>query len=402
MKIKTLLSVLSILFVFTYTTMAQTALNNCNLINSVTVSVPENHTNVARFSNQRGPSLPKQYLSYNQWHHIAITKQNLKGKVFLDGVLVIDSLWGNFQYNWSALYLGSERYTGWSVFFNGMLDEIRVSNIVRSDTAIINGFLRNAPYSVDPNTMSLWHFDEQTGTSFLNSLTGLNSGILYDGVVFQQGKFGNGVYFDGINDRADCSFNMPENNFTIELWIKPKQQSTQACFIQPYGLYNSPMYLFPDTLSTNYSWSTGANGNSVTIDPTKAPYLWVTNGNCTDTVWFNSKSATIYDTTFVSVTDTLIINTSVTGLTTVNNLNTIKVFPNPTNDHITIDYGDFLIMNGYQLKIQNSIGHQVFQTSISKQTDYLSLTNWGGNGIYFVHIVDSQGNTLDIKKIVLQ
>ena len=72
------------------------------------------------------------------------------------------------------------------------------------------------------------------------------------------------------------------------------------------------------------------------------------------------------------------------------------------NDHITIDYGNFSIMNGYQLKIENSIGQQVFQTNISQQSDYLSLNNWGGSGIYFVYIIDAQGNTIDIRKIVLQ
>jgi hypothetical protein len=82
--------------------------------------------------------------------------------------------------------------------------------------------------------------------------------------------------------------------------------------------------------------------------------------------------------------------------------NTIKIFPNPTNDHITIDYGNFTNMNGYQLRIENSLGQEVFQTSITQQSDYLNLTTWGGNGLYFVHIIDEQGNTIDIKKIVLQ
>ncbi len=112
----------------------------------------------------------------------------------------------------------------------------------------------------------------------------------------------------------------------------------------------------------------------------------------------------IYDTvtTYTTVTDTLLINTTITGLTPPNNANTIKVFPNPTNDHITIDYGNFALMNGYQLRIQNSLGQQVFQTNISQQSDYLSLNNWGGNGLYFVHLIDPQGNTIDIRKIVLQ
>jgi hypothetical protein len=133
-----------------------------------------------------------------------------------------------------------------------------------------------------------------------------------------------------------------------------------------------------------------------------------TSGNCIDTsnVAIISISDTcinsITDTTFITVTDTLIINSIITALNPPNNSNTIKVFPNPTNEHITIDYGNFSLMNGYQLLIENSLGQQVFQTNITQQSDYLNLSNWGGNGLYFVHIIDPQGNTIDIRKILLQ
>ena len=133
-----------------------------------------------------------------------------------------------------------------------------------------------------------------------------------------------------------------------------------------------------------------------------------TSGECVDTSDVATISildtcvTSINDTTFITVTDTLVINTLITGNNPPNNSNTIKVYPNPANSHITIEYGDFAIMNGYQLKIENSIGQEVFQTSITQQSDYLNLNSWGGNGLYFVHIVDPQGNTIDIRKIVLQ
>jgi hypothetical protein len=104
----------------------------------------------------------------------------------------------------------------------------------------------------------------------------------------------------------------------------------------------------------------------------------------------------------ITVTDTLLINMGIVTYNPVTYNNAIKIFPNPTNDHITIDYGNFTQMNGYQLRIENSLGQEVFQTSISQQSDYLNLNTWGGNGLYFVHIVDPQGNTIDIRKIVLQ
>ena len=133
-----------------------------------------------------------------------------------------------------------------------------------------------------------------------------------------------------------------------------------------------------------------------------------TSGECVDTSDIATISildtclTSINDTTFITVTDTLVINTLITSINPPNNSNKIKVYPNPANSHITIDYGDFAIMNGYQLRIENSLGQQVFQTEITQQIDYLTLDTWAGNGLYFVHIVDPQGNTIDIRKIILQ
>lgn len=104
----------------------------------------------------------------------------------------------------------------------------------------------------------------------------------------------------------------------------------------------------------------------------------------------------------VTVTDTLLINMGIVGYNPITYSNTIKIFPNPSNDHITIDYGDFASLSGYQLRIDNSLGQQMFQTAINQQSSYISLSSWTGNGLYFVHIIDAQGNTIDIRKIVLQ
>jgi hypothetical protein len=140
------------------------------------------------------------------------------------------------------------------------------------------------------------------------------------------------------------------------------------------------------------------------LSPEEVQQLYTLNA-CTFTIYDTvTVTQTVYDTvtTYTTVTDTLIINTLITELAPPANTNTIKVFPNPAGSTLTIDYGNFALMNGYQLRIENSLGQEVFQTNISQQSETLSLGTWGGNGLYFVHIVDPQGNTVDIRKIVLQ
>ena len=104
----------------------------------------------------------------------------------------------------------------------------------------------------------------------------------------------------------------------------------------------------------------------------------------------------------ITVTDTLLINTNITGYNPLTYENTIRIWPNPTYDHITIDAGNLNTMSGYSIRIVNALGQQVFQSAINQQQFYLDLSSWTGNGIYYVNIINPQGVTIDTRKIVLQ
>jgi hypothetical protein len=120
---------------------------------------------------------------------------------------------------------------------------------------------------------------------------------------------------------------------------------------------------------------------------------------------YDTITTTIYDTVTVTnystVTDTLIINATL-GLPASNNQNTILVYPNPASDHITIDNGNYTSMSGYSIKIENATGQQVFQSIINQPQFYIDLSSWTGNGLYYIHLIDPQNNTMTIRKIVLQ
>lgn len=56
------------------------------------------------------------------------------------------------------------------------------------------------------------------------------------------------------------------------------------------------------------------------------------------------------------VTDTLIINVLLTGITPPNNTNIIRIYPNPASTHIYIDNGNYNTMTGYTIRINNDLG----------------------------------------------
>ena len=312
---------------------------------------------------------------------------------------------------------------------------------------------QNLPNYVPSNGLvGWWPFNGNANDESGNG----NNGTV-NGATLTSDRFGNSnkaYSFDGLNDFIQCLQAGPSGNPTITatFWLKTNQTSyghiigygSNAISGNDYRIYINgnctsgilfDTYLnakgFSTTFNNNWDFYTvfydGSIGNNTSISKIYK------NGTLISSVCFSTNPSNTNiqttnpirfgryhgneDTGFYSgllddigiwnreltqqeITD--LYNGNITGFNPVTYNNTIKIFPNPTNDHITIDYGNFATMNGYQLKIENSLGQQLFQTNITQQSDYLSLNNWGGNGLYFVHIIDAQGNTIDIRKIVLQ
>jgi hypothetical protein len=121
-----------------------------------------------------------------QWHHVAVTRAN-SGlvRLYIDGQLDNEMLGpsGRIDYrlNRSTSYpnsdpylvLGAEKhdYPG-SRYYNGWLDDLRLSNVVRYS----GSFSRpTAPHTLDSNTIALYRFDEGSGTTINDSTPGNQS-----------------------------------------------------------------------------------------------------------------------------------------------------------------------------------------------------------------------------------
>lgn len=229
-------------------------------------------------------------LSVNVWHYVAVTKDNSgNGTFYIDGVSVFSGSWVSNPYSWSNLYIGANYYTSWAYFFKGWIDELRLSNSVRSLSEIQNYYNSSSPFSQDANTLGLWHFDETSGTTFNNTIGG--SGTLTGGATFVSGNFGNAVQFDGTSGHGNCGINPPESNWTIEFWFKfDNTNTTGGVMVEPYGMYTTNIALIkvpctPPSASITAGDSTTfcIGGNvlltAVTNAGAGATYQWYLNSN---------------------------------------------------------------------------------------------------------------------------
>lgn len=109
--------------------------------------------------------------------------------------------------------------------------------------------------------------------------------------------------------------------------------------------------------------------------------------------------------TNITVTDTLIINVGQLSFNDpVTWANNITIAPNPASTQINISFNNITNLNGGTLKVINSLGQEVATTPIttSGTNSTMQLATWGGTGMYFVQIINPQGQIVDIKKIILQ
>jgi hypothetical protein len=114
---------------------------------------------------------------------------------------------------------------------------------------------------------------------------------------------------------------------------------------------------------------------------------------------------TIYDTvtTYVTVADTLLIDITFTGIEGQPSwLNTVTVFPNPASDHITIDYGNFALLAGYNTIITDATGATVYSSTVNSQQAYIDINAWGATGVYYLTIYDAGGAPVAVRHIVLE
>ena len=335
--------------------------------------------------------------------------------------------------------------SGWGILLDGQgggagqgliqgleFSQTRIPNSVNSLQTLNNGIWHVATLVRDVNLMKdMLYIDGSLNSQIIFNSINL---IQNTGNPLHFGSCGSYEFFNGILDDIGIwnraltqqeitdifNANSCSNDLTISPTTNTQNIGGNSTFTAVTSDANPTYYWQTDfgqgyqTLS-NYGDYSGTNTNALTISNVQLanhnqPIRAIsTSGNCIDTSNIATvqiadtciTNVTVYDTLLTTVTDTLIINTTL-SLPAPNNENTILIYPNPASDHITIDNGNYTAMAGYTIKIENNAGQQVFQSLINQAQFYVDLSTWSGNGLYFVHLIDAQGNTVTVRKIVLQ
>lgn len=287
-------------------------------------------------------------------------------------------------------------YTNRAYNFNGISNFISMSN---------------APFTNPPFTISAWincndfEFNPIIGLGELGTTI---SKRLYFQPDNNAGIGKPSIGTEGMNDIASI-----ENVTTIGNWHH------LVVVVNSYNI-NSVFFYFNGVLLTGNS--TGGSNNPFPLNNagftigkhTGASYSAYTNGKIDDIgIWNRALTqqeiTNLYNAnqciTNITVTDTLVIN--IGQLTFENPIlyaNNITISPNPASSQININFNNITNLVGGTINVINSLGQSVATTpiTISGTNTNMELNTWGGTGLYFVHILNPQGQIVDVKKIILQ
>lgn len=233
-------------------------------------------------------------------------------------------------------------------------------------------------------------------------------GINANGLVSYGGSQPNPQSYFGVSSQNSITLNQWNHiivtfeNSTLKLYLNGNLESTSV--IQ----YSTLDYSY---LALGNSTSTNLIGATNPVSPGLTNF---TNGIIDDFGMWNraltqQEITNLYNAnqciTNITVTDTLIINVGQLSFNDpVTWANNITIAPNPASTQININFNNITNLNGGTLKIINSLGQQVATTPITNSgtNSTMELATWGGTGMYFVQIINPQGQIVDIKKIILQ
>src|SRR6266571_5013276 len=164
-------------------------------------------------------------LATGTWYHQVVTYDTTNLRCYQDGTLVLTT---PFSYSavTSTFGLAYTRATA-TEYFNGTLDEARVSNMARSADWIkteYNNLSNPGGFAVtSAGLVAHWKLDDGAGTSAADASGNGYTGTLVNGPVWTTGTINGALDFDGSNDYVNLP-NVPSvvAPYSVSLWFYPQ------------------------------------------------------------------------------------------------------------------------------------------------------------------------------------
>lgn len=90
------------------------------------------------------------------------------------------------------------------------------------------------------------------------------------------------------------------------------------------------------------------------------------------------------------------------GVSQISKLNSISIYPNPSNTSISIDLKNASAYSGYTVDISNSMSQLVYSTTLNNQNINIDCSALGSKGLYIVTLKDHFNNIVDVQKLIVQ
>lgn len=255
-------------------------------------------------------------------------------------------------------------------------------------------------YEFNPNTNTfskLIDFNALNGKYPLGSLIQSSNGKLY-GLTKESGQSNPGLIYE-----FDYNSNVITTKYLFNTYSGNPPLSDETRLTKG----QSPLISRTITVSANPSNGGTVSGGGIYNDGATVALNASANTGFTFTGWTENASpvSTNSNYTFTANTDrNLIANfTSITtGINNSSNENSIiRAYPNPARDQIIIDYRN-LNTSGYTLSIINSTGQLIYKTPVDQQKSIIDLSTIKADGVYYIQLIDSKNNIIEIHKIVIK
>jgi len=181
----------------------------------------------------------------NQWTHIIGVYDGDYLYLYINGKIDGDPQADNSSAPLSQdVLIGAYDYDTPSLFFDGLIDEVKIYNYALTADEVKTEYNRGAALVLgagksesDPATslVGWWKLDEGGSYTAFDSSGKNNTGILTSGPSWAQGKIGKALSFDGSDDyvqiQDNSSLDTDEGAFTFSFWINPNTSASQQMLL---------------------------------------------------------------------------------------------------------------------------------------------------------------------------